>query len=358
MYLYYFFIIYIFLCALIIYSKKNKLKLSEKNNIYLFLNFSMFIFISAFRGRNIGNDTCKYLDLFNKIRFKSIIELKDRYEIGYLYLNKMLSLISDNQQIILIVTSCIILICYAYFIKKYSANVWLSVFLFFILGYFTSSMNTIRHQIALGLVLISYKYIKENKFFKFLILILVASTFHSTSIIFLISYPISKLKINFRNIMMFFLFAILGYALFDKIFSFILLGTKYEYYLKTDYLNGDVRLATVVNILIISTVLLFGIISSNNIKKSRDYNIMCLFLFTSLSISIISLKFNLLDRVADYFQVCIIVYLPNVISKISNQKKRIIAIYLVIVMFFLYGISIQYLKPEWNKVFPYSFFWN
>ncbi|KXA11978.1 hypothetical protein HMPREF3222_01485, partial [Clostridium perfringens] len=49
----------------------------------------MFIFISAFRGRNIGNDTCKYLDLFNKIRFKSIIELKDRYEIGYLYLNKM-----------------------------------------------------------------------------------------------------------------------------------------------------------------------------------------------------------------------------------------------------------------------------
>lgn len=81
---------------------------------------------------------------------------------------------------------------------------------------------------------------------------------------------------------------------------------------------------------------------------------MCLFLFTSLSISIISLKFNLLDRVADYFQVFIIVYLPNVISKISNQKKRIIAIYLVIVMF-LYGISIQYLKPEWNKVFPYSF---
>lgn len=162
----------------------------------------MFIFISAFRGRNIGNDTCKYLDLFNKVRFKSITELKDRYEIGYLYLNKMLSLISDNQQIILIVTSCIILICYAYFIKIF-CKCLVECISIFILGYFTSSMNTIRHQIALGLVLISYKYIKENKIFKFLILILVASTFHSTSIIFLISYPISKLKINFRNIMMF-----------------------------------------------------------------------------------------------------------------------------------------------------------
>ncbi|UXZ09160.1 hypothetical protein F1C14_01525 [Clostridium perfringens] len=73
------------------------------------------------------------------------------------------------------------------------------------------------------------------------------------------------------------MFAILGYALFDKIFRFILLGTKYEYYLKTDYLNGDVRLATVVNILIISTVLLFGIISSNNIKKRVEIIILCVY---------------------------------------------------------------------------------
>lgn len=358
MYLYYCILIYILLIALIIYNSKVKGSTEIKNYIYLFLNFSVFIFISAFRASNIGNDTYRYIELFNRLKFDSIENLKDRYEIGYLLLNKSLLVLTDNQQIILIVSSIFILTTYALFIKKYSSNIWLSTFLFFTLGYFSATMNTIRQQIAIAIVLISYRLLLSNKIFKFFILVGIASLFHDTAIIFLFAYPISKLKLDFKNILIFTLITILGFLFFNSLLGSILSDSKYSYYLKTVYLNGEIRLATIMNIAILIVILVFGFFVLKNKEEDKKIKILTLFLLTSLIINIMSLKFNLLDRVAEYFQVFLIIYLPNIIYKIKNKKEVALIIFIIINLFVIYRTSIEYFKPEWNRIYPYEFFWN
>ena len=72
-------------------------------------------------------------------------------------------------------------------IYKYSNSVWMSVFLFYSLGYFGASMNTIRQCIAMTIIFLAYHFILENKIKLFLISVILATTFHKTAIVFLVA---------------------------------------------------------------------------------------------------------------------------------------------------------------------------
>ncbi|EGP5338668.1 EpsG family protein, partial [Enterococcus faecium] len=69
-------------------------------------------------------------------------------------------------------------------------------------------------------------------------------------------------------------------------------------------------------------------------------------------------QFNLFDRISDFFLINLIVYLPNQLAKIKNTKKIIFYMYLFLAFFMLYYLTIIIFKPEWNKVYPYLFYWN
>lgn len=175
-------------------------------------------------------------------------------------MNKIIGLIFENPQAILIITSLIILTGYALFIYKNSKMVWLSVFLFFTLGYFGAIMNTIRHQIAIVILLFSYNYIRENKFIKFIGIVLIAPLFHNTAIIFLVAYPISKCKFSYKLIAQLEEVTLIGYFIFPYIFNYILsYMPKYQYYMNETYLNGEIRLATIIQKLISSSILAVGV---------------------------------------------------------------------------------------------------
>lgn len=355
MWLYYILIIYIILMAIFL----NDINLKNKSTIYLFIVFIILIILASFREKNIGNDTSVYMDLFTKLQIVDLKYYLDRYEIGYLLLNKFVGMLSKEPQSILIVTSIIILSSYAIFIKKYSKNVYISTLLFFLLGHFGSSMNTIRHQFAILIIFFSYKYIKNRHLIKFIIIIFIASLFHSTAIIFLVAYPVSKLKIKPKEILCIGFITLIVYTSFSSIFKILLSGIdKYSYYLNSDYLNGEMRLATIINIMISLSIIIFGL-AVKKIEKAEfddDTRIMTSFLIISVCINIISLKFNLLDRVAKYFDIFSIVYLPNILILIKNRERRYIYSILIIILFFLYSLSIQYFRPEWNRVFPYKFY--
>lgn len=77
-----------------------------------------------------------------------------------------------------------------------------------------------------------------------------------------------------------------------------------------------------------------------------------------LAISIISIRFSLLDRVSDFFTVYAIVLLPNTLkNKRKNLNLSVFLYYILLLTFFIYYIVIIVYRPEWNKVYPYEFFW-
>ncbi|WP_339824850.1 EpsG family protein [Paenibacillus sp. FSL R7-0163] len=377
MLLYFILVIYILLLGLYLSSGKES---DLKQRIYLYLTFGLLTVLAALRAETVGNDTIEYLRLFENISItKDLSYFSPRFEIGYVYLNKILSLISYNPQIILIVTSSLIMYGFMRFIKKYSKIPMLSVFMFFSLGYYGMTMNTIRLNLAIVLILFSYDFLKKNKLFKFIIIVILASLFHRTAIVFLIAWPMRKLSISLKLIMAIMITSSLLYILFPTILNLLFsIFPTYQYYVGSVYLDGEIRLASIMNILVGLSIILLGAITKyNNMnlvtdeiikeKDSRrkseeeivnDEQLMFLFLIISVAITFLSFKFNLLDRVSDYFLVFSIVYLPNAIKHVKEKKLVVFLVLVIITLFFIYATLIQIMRPEWNRIYPYEFFWN
>ena len=365
-----YFALIIYIIALVFICHLN---LKNAKRIYLILTIGFLGFLSAVRGSSVGNDTVEYLKIFSECQYYDLSLLGMRYEFGYVLLNKMLFLISDNPQIILIVSSIIIGIGFYKFIYKYSMIPMLSVFLFFSLGYWGQMMNTIRQSIALVILLYAFDFIKKRKLLPFIGIVCVASLFHKTAIVFLVAYPLSFFKVKIKAVFKALIIAISGYIFLESILNTVLVVfPSYNYYLDSIYLNGNIRLATIMNIMVVCSIFYFGRILNKYLIKNelasnsqtnklldscnfdqKEFEMISLFLLASIVISIISLKFNLLDRVGVYFDVFSIIYIPNIVARIKDKNLLLFTTTVVLLMFFLYAKTIQIFIPELNLFYPY-----
>ena len=116
---------------------------NERHYIFLVLSFTSLFFLSAFRG-DFTSDYKHYVNLFhyyNSFAFDFIMLSEFYQEPGYVVLNWLLGLITDNATSMIALSSAIIL--YAHFkqFKNYSAYIWLSVLLFINIGPYYDSLT-------------------------------------------------------------------------------------------------------------------------------------------------------------------------------------------------------------------------
>ena len=363
MYIHYIFIIYTILMG--ISSVKNK----KVNKILMGGFFIAAFIIAAFRDVSVGNDTLEYVRVFNNI--KGISQLYNniqitRFEYGYVFLNSIIKTFTDNYTILLAMVSAFYLYSVWRFINKYSESIWLSTFLFYILGNYFLIFNLLRQCIAISFFLIAIDFIIEKKPIKYVITIIFASLFHTTSIILLPVYFIRRWNINYKVIMVYFIVTLMGVIEFDNIINIIIkiLPQYSHYFLNSKYSLGGIKLASIVNCLrIIAIYFLCKIISINykdfdkkSLKGGTEIikiNVFESCVILCIIVLILSIKFNLLDRIADYFSIVLIVYLPNIICKLKREKC--IVYYVIIVFLIIYSTIIIYYRPEWSGIFPYKF---
>lgn len=332
--------------------------LYKNKELYLSCVFGVFFILSAFRSVNVGNDTIDYKILFDELSYQPIANFSWRYEKGYLIYNRFLHYFSDNPQILFIVSALIICLGYMLFIKRYSEIPWLSVYLFFMLRYFDLSMNVLRQSLAMVILFFGFYLLSENKkIIYFILTVIFASFFHKTAIIFLIMILVKKIKTEKSFYTLLGIGTAVFFVAFDMLFQYFLnFFPTYAYYLDSSYMDGSTKVATVLNILVNLAILLF--IFFNNYEKTKINQWMFRAITLGLAISIISIRFSLLDRVSDFFTVYAIVLLPNVlINKGKNLNLNVFLYYILLLSFFVYYIVIIVYRPEWNKVYPYEFFW-
>ncbi|WP_440898001.1 EpsG family protein [Amphibacillus sp. Q70] len=355
----------------------NNSKFRFGNKVYMINVFLVLFFISAFRSVNIGNDTQDYFLMFYRFgNMNSVFNLDSTIEIGYRILNRALYTISSNTLILTTVTSAIIIGVFMKFIYKNSKITWLSVLLFLNLRIFYFTLSGIRQSIALAVILVSYKYVKERKFIPFFILVIVASTFHLTALVFLIVYPLSKINYTKKVMNTYLVISGLLFLLFDYFIIFILrFFPKYQVYISSSYFENT-RLASMVDFFVILSIFVFGYILRKNFnnnevrikrkskktmiknKYATEKNILLHIISLALLFTFIAINVSLVKRVGLYFFIFTIIYIPNVIQKIQDKNLKLLLLYSITVLTFAYNIIILIYRPEWQHVYPYEFFWQ
>ena len=228
--------IIIFVPIFIFFYKKKKVygkpvEGFENSIAFLFLYFfslMIFVGVSDMLG---GYDRYIYGELFDNtadnIRnngsiMSSLIFMEYPKELGYDFLNVLIALFTANRYVfILIVTVIIYSLTFVSF-KRYMTNYPYAVILFLALMFFFT-FTYLRQILAVSIAWLSIRYIIDRKFGKFLLVIIIACSFHNSAIILFPFYFLPIRKYRIHNILLVMLlcllFGVTGFA-----------GTLYDAY--------------------------------------------------------------------------------------------------------------------------------
>lgn len=345
-----------------IYSLNNGNPKSTTMKSSFILCMLLLFVISAFRGKTVGNDTHEYIRIFEEIN--SSYTWESRYEKGYLLLNLLLRKISTDFQIVPIVTSAFILYTIGKFIWKHSKYPWLSLFILFA-NFFSFITSGIRQSIAIAVLLWATEFLIKKRYMYFVISVIIAYSFHNSALLFLASLLLVKLQATWKLVFIYAIIGIMGSVLFSELlnimFSFF---SSYGNYVDGMYFEGDVRLASILYCVVSSLVLISAlkvknrlVLKSQNVNEININNLMIIFSMTATVIYFLSLKVNLLDRFALYFNIFMVVLVPNILAAVQ-KRFRSVMIMLTVIFYYSYNASILILRPNWSSLYPYEFFWN
>src|SRR5690625_3220579 len=367
----------IFYTVCIMFEKIYRKSINKK--IWVFVLVTPLLILSALRAPTVGNDTFNYLRSYTTVSQESFFShSQSRLEIGYIYYMRVIAQLGFSYLGFQVITSTLTLFSVSRFIYKYSSSIAFSFYIFMTTRMFFGTMNISRQYLAMAILLFSVELIKKRKFIKFSFLVLIATSFHSTAIVFLIVYPLSKLKLNAMTTIKLIVVGIFSGLFFDQIVQvFLSITGRYAGYLEGRYFNFEGNIAIYLSLIInfLFFVLAFStkywkykdqdilknqINTKSNLPKFKisNENIWYVFCLLTLILSIAGLNSTIIGRIESYFSIFFLAYIPSVLKSVKSRHLRVIVTLGVIVGLFASFVVVMVYRPNWTTVFPYQWYWN
>lgn len=342
---------------------------SQKKLWYLVLAVLPLALMTMFRAGSIGNDTQGYIDYFDSIKSLSLSQALDntRFEKGYILLNYILSRISKNSQILLIVSGAFSYFSLSRWTYKWSAAPGLILCLAVEMLYIDSWMNIVRQAIAFFILLFAFDDLVERKFWRFLVITVLAAQFHNAAYAFLLAWPVAHLlrpvkrnsiaaEKRFQKLIL--VSGIVAFFFISPLLNQLInLFPVYSYYVAGEYMNGEARLAVILKIVVYGLMVYIpSFLGKKNIENTQTSQ-MVIHRFAVLNIAIMLLanRATVFMRVANIFS---FYALPDYVASINGieyRENRKVLIVFTLIAFAVYGLVITLLKtPEWQTTYPFE----
>lgn len=224
-------------------------KTAERKRLIYWGACGFLLLIFSLQDFSVSVDTAEYMRQYEIIPELSAAEmLRHKFEIGYVLLCRGLAFLFQDRRILLLVMGCLILIPFSRSFEQETKAPMVAWMAFLALGMFQHAIIYWRQLAAMAILTFSYRFIRQRKLGPFLLVVLLAMTFHKMSAVFVIVYFIYALPVN-----KWLLFAGIGIAILagcfcEPIMTFILTYV-YEYHPMYHIRDGGETLLVVLWIL-------------------------------------------------------------------------------------------------------------
>lgn len=350
-------LMYMFInCTIILFSiiflyKKNNKNLL--NNIYLGVIGVLLLIIAGFRG-DFAADYNGYANLFNyfnNFSFKEIFQTKFAQEIGYVLLNRIIGVFTKDSIYLMVITSLIIITLFFKEFKKYSRYIWLSVLMFVTVGSFYTSFNILRQILAVAIIFSGSKYLYDRNLTKFSCIVLLAASFHKSAIVMIFFYFILNYKFNMKNLLIT-LFALSVSMIYLERIICLIQNIFYAYYIDGSYGMTGFNYK---NVVLPLAILLFVLLHSRKIDfENNRINIWVNAIVFYTFFSLLGLKVQMVQRMAEFFVPYALLLVPQIISEVTNKDMRRIYFFLSVLCLVAYN----YFSLDGSPYAPFYFIWQ
>ncbi len=325
-------------------ESKNK----TNTKAYMILCSVALIAIVGLRSRYTGSqDTYLYTTVFsvaknypNLIEYLTYADVFDGFfllsEGGFHIYTWIAAQIFPEAQWFLLLTATVIVCCTASFISRNSEDPAISWIVFVCLGSMTFAMNGMRQALAMSICLLSYRYAREKKLFRFLLIVLLAVLFHKSAMIFAIVYFMRNMKWNAKYISVLSAIVVAFIAFADR-FAFLYDSiTDKEYAEKEAFKSGGV-ITILIYVIAIALLLLFS-------KRLKEPNIFVPMALAVLGFALYMGRFTstqIYERISYYFVYFLMLVFPGIFYDIEEKYRPLLKIgfCLCAILLFAYRIN-------------------
>lgn len=329
----------------------------EKFGRPLFISLSILIpsLLAGFRYR-VGTDYDSYVLIFND-NFT-----RDNYEIGFEIFLSFFKSISENESFIFFSFTLLLMIILMMTIipANKQLNAGMIMFVYLILFFF-DSFNILRQSIALVLILYSLKFIWKFDFKRFFAIVLLASCFHTSALVILPAYLFNRLSFDkhfFTKLVFLFLIFFIILLNLDNITNLIARiypsFTYYSrYFIKLPSYSLSLTLILRNLVPFISITFAFLLLKREGELNKKHTVLYCLFL-ASVVIAFSSDVYgsDVLRRLSDYFQISLVLIVPDAIKILARSKYWFLG-YLLI-GYYIFEFYFNYFYRGYGEIVPYQ----
>lgn len=353
-----YYLTYLLIWVLYNISKNSSPFEKKRNALFCSGCFILIFALLALRSPEMGVDLLGrgektgYLgsfDIISRYSFHQVLKMENylNYERGYIIFNKLISMIYNNKQFFLGVCAFLSVLPVMIHINKRSKDTLLSVYIYMALPVFLIAFSGLRQAIAIAITVFSVKFIEEKKFIKFILLVLFASTFHSSSIIFLVAYPLYYLKLSDKSKFLFVLTIPVVYVFRTPIFNIASKIFKES--------AGTEETGAFTLFLVFFLIYIF-LIFFNKKQDTHQNGMINIFYFACICQAFGSIN-QLAMRVGYYFMIYSAIAIPNTIAEMEDKRSAKLAQIILFGIFILYGLY-ALKSSTWAGTNPYNFFWQ
>lgn len=341
-------------CFLAYLSEKQYGINNKKCLLWLVCIIIVDTFFIGLRDFSVGIDTGIYVEGYfsyaKNHTFLELFDLDNGYDLGYLVLAYLGGMVSDDPQILLILTELVIIGFICIGIYEYKKSISLNMPVFFVLFwllYGNETFNLMRQFCAIAILFYSFSILLKGKWGFYICLHVVSYFFHSSSVLFVFVpflFLISKKEGWLKYWIL--LASIIGIFVFMYMYLFFLeyigdMGILKEVYLErygkgSDYENNNIAFGTrYILQYLMPIILIYFIYRDNKLSMQERFMLLALFLLSS---SIEQLRFVMVHfaRLGYYWGMIFIVYFSFVVKQ-KGKYLPFVLLYLILYYIIAYN---------------------
>ena len=284
-----------------------------------------------------------------------------RIEKGYALINKLLADYIADYRVIFAICALFFAVAVTVCVYRYCEIPWLGFACFLTLGVYFNSLNFLRQMIAGFIVMYALRYIEENRFFRYLVIVIFASCFHLSALIMIPFFFILKIRLTPVTLGIYAgittLLMIFSQQIIDLVTDFVYKG----------YTVTNVHVTTGVDpvyMVFFAVFLAAAFIIRKRLTDADSFNNILLgCMFFTFFFELLGVKHSILSRFGVFFIIpSAMILLPRVLTsylgkwgELTDTKKRKLLSAVTVTAFTavnltLYGLM---LARNYNGVVPY-----
>ena len=261
-----------------------------------------------------------------------IERLKELNEPGFAIICKIASLVSDDGAYAIFLVELVTIGLAGRIILKYTDRLLLAISFFVFLGCWQASFNAVRQCLACSIVFCGWKYLRENKFWKYAIVVFIAYLCHKSAIIMIVPYFLVNRTITLKNIIILILTSVLVSYSYNRVFALTeaLMGENAENV--STYLTARVN---ILRTLVALTPAIYFLLAYKRFDKDSAFYMNLLLVHGALSVASSGSAYLALIYTSPFCAIAI----PEMTKKDPNRKIVLPVMYLLFFAYWLVSLN-------------------